>query len=269
MFIVWGHKVRRKVKGFCADFCPSCREIRACRVTDFYRVPHVYWIPLGSGSHEGTERECTSCRTPMPHDPTVPLQRKATDMEAMLADVPPVTQASWLETIREDERIAANPEQLTPIQRIERMVNTFVGLEQAVASELGGDVRVTWRGIKWLLVWFATLITLAFSGETIGKWGIVKRLCEKTDLDGFGLAAVAMVGLGVLIILYLVLTRVPHYFASEVYPRLVPRLYPLKPKPEELKNVRKALKGSGYKVAKFRVPALIKALQAYAISKSK
>ena len=62
MFIIWGKKLVRRKGGFVGHFCPICRALSTFRATDIYRVPHVYFIPLGGGDAIVTELGCRGCQ---------------------------------------------------------------------------------------------------------------------------------------------------------------------------------------------------------------
>jgi hypothetical protein len=61
VFVVWGTKTRREPWGAVADWCPACRAVRAFSVAKYFRVGHLYFIPLGRGSLRATVRECWEC----------------------------------------------------------------------------------------------------------------------------------------------------------------------------------------------------------------
>lgn len=61
MIFIWGTKVRTESLGTVADWCQACRRVRAFEVTNYYRVGHIYYISLGSGSLHATVRECWRC----------------------------------------------------------------------------------------------------------------------------------------------------------------------------------------------------------------
>ena len=81
MFIIWGSKVYQKQLGIVADKCVGCGKVEAFTVTEHYRVGHIYFIPLGTGTCELTTGNAsaairsspalpmgmtTSCRTRTP-----------------------------------------------------------------------------------------------------------------------------------------------------------------------------------------------------------
>lgn len=61
MFIIWGTKTRKEKLGTVADFCPACHSVRAFTVTKYFRVSHIYFIPLGRGTRKATLRQCWEC----------------------------------------------------------------------------------------------------------------------------------------------------------------------------------------------------------------
>lgn len=60
-FIIWGSKRRDENLGIVADYCPECEAICVFQVKDIYSVGHIYWIPLGRGSHQATAKRCWDC----------------------------------------------------------------------------------------------------------------------------------------------------------------------------------------------------------------
>ncbi len=63
MFIVWGTKSRQEDGGVVGDWCEGCRAPNFHKLTHYFKVSHVYYIPLGKGQHVGTTRQCTQCGT--------------------------------------------------------------------------------------------------------------------------------------------------------------------------------------------------------------
>ncbi len=63
MFIVWGTKSRQEDGGVVGDWCEVCRGPNYHKLTHFFKVDHVYYIPLGKGKYVGTNRQCTQCGT--------------------------------------------------------------------------------------------------------------------------------------------------------------------------------------------------------------
>lgn len=61
MFIVWGNYNREKERGVVADRCIHCTRVAMMDVKQFYRVPHIYFIPLGSGTLTATLLTCAEC----------------------------------------------------------------------------------------------------------------------------------------------------------------------------------------------------------------
>jgi hypothetical protein len=62
MFVIHGTYTPQKKRGLAADVCPRCVEVRPFLVTDHYQVTHLYFIPLGSGTYQGSSQECQHCR---------------------------------------------------------------------------------------------------------------------------------------------------------------------------------------------------------------
>lgn len=63
MFIFFGTRDRQETRGVVADLCPSCKGARAFKVLDHFNVGHLYYIPLGRGSYQGSGMKCSACGT--------------------------------------------------------------------------------------------------------------------------------------------------------------------------------------------------------------
>ena len=61
MFIIHGHYVRARQNGVVADHCRHCNEVTQLQLIQYYKVQHVYFIPMGSGSLVNSELTCTDC----------------------------------------------------------------------------------------------------------------------------------------------------------------------------------------------------------------
>ena len=63
MFVVWGTKSRQEEGGVIGDWCDVCHAPNFHRLIHFYKVSHIYYIPLGRGTYVGTNRQCAQCGT--------------------------------------------------------------------------------------------------------------------------------------------------------------------------------------------------------------
>ena len=63
MFIIWGTRSRQEDGGVVGDWCEGCRAPNFHKLTHYFTVSHVYYIPLGKGQYAGTTRQCTQCGT--------------------------------------------------------------------------------------------------------------------------------------------------------------------------------------------------------------
>jgi len=69
MIIIWGSYAKERQRGFVADRCPVCQRLRIFKVTEHYKVNHIYYIPLGGGKLLGTTKTCVSCGADVPWRP--------------------------------------------------------------------------------------------------------------------------------------------------------------------------------------------------------
>lgn len=82
MFIIWGTKTREEDGGIVADWCDTCRAPSYHKLTHYFKVGHIYYIPLGKGTPAGTNRQCTQCGTTHSCNPSV-YSRPLTHEEAI------------------------------------------------------------------------------------------------------------------------------------------------------------------------------------------
>jgi hypothetical protein len=69
MIFIWGSYGKERPRGFVADRCPVCRDVRTFKVVDHYKVSHIYYIPLGGGKLLGTTKTCEACGADVPWNP--------------------------------------------------------------------------------------------------------------------------------------------------------------------------------------------------------
>lgn len=63
MLVIWGKTLRRKSLGEKPCFCVVCREYVSGAARAVKLHPHLYFIPMGTGTPIAEELECESCRT--------------------------------------------------------------------------------------------------------------------------------------------------------------------------------------------------------------
>ncbi len=61
MFFFFGTTDREALRGVVVDYCPVCRQVRRFSVIDLRRTMHLYFIPLGKGTYQGSVRRCVEC----------------------------------------------------------------------------------------------------------------------------------------------------------------------------------------------------------------
>jgi hypothetical protein len=69
MIIIWGTKSRQEGLGVAADWCETCSKVQPFSVTQYFRVSHIYYISLNSGTLVATVRECWQCGSKFHCDP--------------------------------------------------------------------------------------------------------------------------------------------------------------------------------------------------------
>src|SRR5437016_4944368 len=58
--IIFGTQGRQQPRGIVAEHCPECEQIQRFVVVAHYEVGHVYFMPIGEGTHKQTTIQCPS-----------------------------------------------------------------------------------------------------------------------------------------------------------------------------------------------------------------
>ena len=93
MIFIWGTKSREEDGGVVGDWCEGCRAPNFHRLTNYFKVSHVYYIPLGKGQYVGTNRRCTQCGTLAACTPTT-YSHALTHSQAMGLSIEQVLEAT-------------------------------------------------------------------------------------------------------------------------------------------------------------------------------
>ncbi|MBS0336689.1 MAG: FHA domain-containing protein [Proteobacteria bacterium] len=61
MFLIWGEQNTEKKLGYVAEYCATCRDVRAVKVLRVGRTSHLFYVPLGRGRLLGYDGVCRRC----------------------------------------------------------------------------------------------------------------------------------------------------------------------------------------------------------------
>ena len=236
--IVWGTKIKRKVVGWVADFCPLCRGLKAFRLQRIGEAGHLWYISLTSGGFLGNEIECSDCRTL--HETNGSRYTSISDgplePDELIRRTLPAADARVQALLAREERV--KEQQLAPEERMALV-------REAVAHGAGQMDRLilerryapTARVVGWATAGVTLLFALSI--DRVPEW--VRRVL-----------ALLMVA-GLFACFYFMVTRVRSHLRRVVEPAVARGLAPLKPTLEEIREAvayARSLGSSGAKKLK-------------------
>lgn len=246
MLIVWGKKITKKRLGHVADFCPLCRELRSFSMINVRRVPHLYFISLGSGESVGHYRTCDSCSVMLGAQvgqyASVSRAKGQDVVELAMATNPNVDEV-YAERFQLEERLAAG--RLSAEERIELLAEPFV-LVNPLVEERAKSIHIDLvTGVVMLATVGAAFAVFAAANQGAGQ--------TQTTIS------IIAVALGAVIILIAMFDDRRRYVRHRIVPILARALDPLKPSAEELVDIVARLKKT-----KLRIARSVKPHQVYA-----
>jgi hypothetical protein len=240
MFIVWGTKVRRRRLGYRADFCRLCRRFRPFRVEQIEIVPHIYYIPCGSGTVQGHAKTCQECGTAFEadfQDATECSRARQDDVAQLISRTNPQIEKNWSARLELEQRVKSR--KLTKEERESLILEPFLLLNpllQGRTSEMNLD-KVSGLGC------LATIL-IPFGVFLVGK---TRFHAEDSTL---GMMAWVLAGLLALFTIGALATDGRRFARSKIIPKLAAALRPLAPSHEEIDQVLARLKQMGWAIGK-------------------
>jgi hypothetical protein len=242
MFIIWGTRNIRQHRGYVADFCAICREIKPFRVSDIRLAHHVFFVPIAKGATVSQMRTCTACGQqsfPEPGTYEAFVQDPHADINALVQQTNPTLLDDLTDRLVLEEKAKLSPPQLTPGERTALLVEPFMALSGQVQRRFapGGCANVL-GALALVAALFLACLWIVYSGETTG-----------------GMYALVTAGgvVGALLLIYALwsfATSSRRYMKGRVVPLLAKALAPLKPTEAELADVLKSLQADGHKIGK-------------------
>jgi hypothetical protein len=249
--IVHGTKIARRRRGYVADFCPLCCDIRPFHVRTIRQHNHVYWLAYGDGVIVGHERACVSCGTTVFLDslPYPALARRSgQDIEALIAETFPRVREAYAPRLDLEGRVASNT--LTPDERLSLIAEPLIAAEYGVllrGKSMHLDIRTT-TALLSAMIAVALVIYVFATGpsraERIANPGWTVREIGSLALLGFTILMLVVAALG----------DVRRFVSQHIVPRVARALAPLSPTEAELATVLAALRQGGLRVARYTRP---------------
>ena len=251
MWLIWGVQQFKRKRGWVADYCPFCDEVRPCRLTELRQAPHLYFVSIGKSKLLGGWVRCRTCRQRHPTDidryPQT-LKKLPDDLNELVRHTQPDLPDWMMSRMARFDALLDGT--LTPSERQHWMLEPFEFIEPCMAEEDDiGPIRG--RELLWMpacvavpvLVWLIADDSGALRGT---DWPLILAL-------GSGI-----VPLGGLIRSIVTLPR--RRLRRRFFKFLARCLDPLDPSLEELQALRARLKKQGSYAAAFDPQALHQAI---------
>lgn len=233
MLIIVGTRIRKRSLGRVAEYCPLCREIRPCRVTQIESISHLYFIPISRAKIKGHIVECEKCRQRVSTHIGVftGFSRNRNDtIDKLIEQTNPDIEARLIRKLELAERAAGGS--VSPEERLELLNAPF----QAIAAAVEGRVAQMHadRQSGALLLALAAAVLGFFLSLAFARHGALRPIL----LYGCGIA-------GALIFIALIwslATEPRRFIKRRLGPLIIESLADLHPTREELKTVFRGLR---------------------------
>jgi hypothetical protein len=233
MIIIVGTRTRKRKLGRVAEYCPTCREIRPCRVTQIESIFHLYFIPLSRAKIKGHIVECDQCRQRVSThiDVFTGFSHNRNDtLDDLIAETNPDLEARLIRRLELAERAAGGD--ISPEERLELLNAPFLAIAAAVegrVAQMHAD-----RQSGWLILALAVAALGFFLSLGFVRPGALRPML---------LYASGIAGAIIFIALIWSLATEPRRFIKRRYgPLIIESLADLHPTREELRTVLRALR---------------------------
>ncbi len=231
MFLIWGEQNTEKKLGYVAEYCATCRDVRAVKILRVGRTSHLYYLPFGQGRLLGYDGVCRKCE--------LRFGVEITDYPALEQD----KDADLVALVRKTnpKLLAGNDAALSAWRRMNEVREPFVRYNQNLLQrQISGsryDLPVVLALLGSVVVPFvfanlANLLPLPRSADPWIGWGVI--------LAFFGGLAWAS---------RLTRTAPTRFFRKNLEESLLEDLRQLAPRPEELQACLAALREHEYPIA--------------------
>lgn len=236
MFIVLGKKVVARKRGYLAEFCPTCQQVRRFRLLREAQVDHIYWAPINDGQTLGYHIRCDTCSREFSVEATnyFDVCRKK---KTPLADL----------ALRTNPQLAkTNGEYENEQSRMETIRAPFLRFNESLLDRFLRRTMFDWLSTLALLTIPASFYVTGWLGrqiDVLGQHGFL------TGFAGFmaSIVSVCIVASG----------EPKRFFRKKLLPSLVKELRSLHIDDTELKELFRRFKARDYAIAKVTNPEVV------------
>ncbi len=243
MYISWGTKQVERKRGWVANFCPLCREVRVFRLLRVGLATHINHMALGEGKLVGYVIVCETCgvRYSTSIDRYVaPAKKRPADIEALIEATFPSLRAVHADRLALEEKLKTSPAFLSPDQRRMLLLEPFVLMNPSVETRFKNSTQFdgpSGIGCLGTIIVGIGLFILSFS-------------YRGSQQDKVLIIAAVVSGIGVAYT-FLQLHLAPgRYVRTRLLPGLAGALRPLQPSRDEVDACLKTCKDRSLKIGK-------------------
>lgn len=246
LIIISGTKRKVQKLGYAADFCPICRDVRACQVDKISMVSHVYYISFGAGETVGYVYRCLECgfeavTEPPPH--TGISSDRGRDIMDLVARTHPEIAARYAERLDAEDQLRTNPEALDEDLRSRLILEPLEAAAPAVETRYTGNTQFDKE------TGLGCLATLTIPMALLFVLSVLARP-DSRIAPALGIVVGLLFGIGCIVTLFYLLTTNGRWVRRTIVPMLAASLAPLAPTVHELNEAITQLKANGLRVGK-------------------
>ncbi len=239
MILHFGTRISRSRRGYVADFCPFCNDVRPHRLIRVGEYRHFNFIPTSGTRTIGFERYCDECRVPIAcnaADYPQPERSSGLDLEVLIAKTNPHVRQNWATRIA-DFRAIVRRERI-PGERRDDYIREMLLLLNDPVHERSRGAHIDMVSVLSIV---GTAVCIVLAGFAVNKFGADRlSLDARTYLVMGALAAIFVIPL------LFIATDPWRFKARKVYPPLAKGMARLNPTVEELSDHLNKLRGLGY-----------------------
>jgi hypothetical protein len=233
VLLVWGEQNTESKLGYVADYCATCRDVRAVKVLRVGRTSHLFYIPLGQGRLLGYDGVCRRCE--------LRFGVEITDYPALEEDKNADLVA--LVTKTNPRLLVGNDAVLAAWRRMNEVREPFMRQNQSLVQRYSSGPSLDLPAVLALVGSFLAPVTLAF---------VAHRLPAPRSEDfhfWVGLWCIVLFFSGLFLSSRLARTAPQRYYRSRLEQPLLEDLRGVAPRRDELISCLAALRKYQYPIA--------------------
>lgn len=239
--IIWTKtRLKRKPRGYVADYCPVCHAVRPFALIAIHAVEAFYRLVVVEDTLLGYEIECHFCRSTFDvgmyeyrHTEPDP----GSDVDALVRQTNPRLYEHEQESLEAADRLHAGT--LTPDEREHLVLSPFVMVRPAIEAHYA-DGALRARVLRPLIIG----VVLAVLMLLLSAW------MEKAVFVSAWKLALLVLGVGCVFAMHVRRSDLREFVRTRVVDKLAQSLAPLRPRIDELVPILEYFQGRGERIAR-------------------